>query len=311
MKKSLFITGASGCVGHYVLDLLLGRQDLELHLLLRDPARVQRPLADYDNVVVHRGNMDSIEELAPVLAQMDYVLHIFTDWSDSDYAHLLNVTKTHAMFEMATNAERIVYFSTASILGPGNVPIWQAGEYGHGYIRSKYQGYQSLKKSPVADKVVTVFPTLVFGGDDSHPYSHISSGLMPNQQFLKWLRFIYIDGAFHFLHAKDIAQVAVHLLDAEIGEKRDFALGTEKYTAKRAIQILAKAFGYKQPFRIKINPKFVMKIAGIFGIKIGPWERYCIENPYFSYDVVEPKTFGLETAFPTLESVVADIQSRG
>ncbi len=311
MKKSIFITGASGCVGHYVLDLLLERSDLTLHLLLRDPARVQRPLENYDNVVVHRGNMESIEDLAPVLAEMDYVLHIFTDWSDSDYAYLLNVTKTHTMFELATKAQRIVYFSTASILGPGNEPIWEAGEYGHGYIRSKYHGYQALKKSPIANKVVTVFPTLVFGGDETHPHSHISSGLLPNQQFLKWLRFIYIDGSFHFLHSKDIAQVVVHLLDAEIGAKRDFALGTEKYTAKRAIQILAKAFGYKQPFRIKINPRFVMKIAGIFGIKIGPWEQYCIENPHFSYDVVEPKTFGLQTAFPTLESVVADIQSRG
>ena len=311
MTKSIFITGASGCVGHYVLDILLQRQDLVLHLLLRDPARVQRPLAAHANVVIHRGNMENIEDFASVLADMDYVLHIFTDWSDSDYAHLLNVTKTHAMFEMATNAKRIVYFSTASILGPGNQPMWQAGEYGHGYIRSKYQGYQALKKSPVADKVVTVFPTLVFGGDASHPHSHISSGLLPNRHFLKWLRFIYIDGAFHFLHARDIAQVVVHLLDAQIGEKRDFALGTEKYTAKRAIAILAKAFGYKQPFRLKINPKYVMKIAGVFGIKIGPWERYCIENPHFSYTVVEPKTFGLETAFPTLESVVADIQSRG
>lgn len=306
MKKKLFITGASGCVGHYVLDLVLPREDMELHLLLRDPARVQHSLASYPHVVVHRGNMEDIDSLSSVLSEMDYVLHIFTDWSDSDYAYLLNVTKTHATFDMAKKAKRIVYFSTASILGPGNIPIWQAGTYGHGYIRSKYEGYQALKNSAVSDKVVTVFPTLVFGGDKRHPYSHISSGLVPNAKFLKWLRYIYIDGAFHFLHAKDIAQVSVHLLEADVGDKRDFALGTARYTAKEAIAILCRVFGVRQWFRIKINPSFVLRIAERFGITVGPWEKYCIENPHFSYDVVSPETFGLQTAFPTLESVVQD-----
>lgn len=310
MKKTIFITGASGCVGHYVLDQLLPREDLELHLLLRDPKKVNRPLSAYPNVVIHQNNMETIENLAPVLEKMDYVLHIFTDWSNSDYSYLLNVTKTHVLFEMAKNAKRIVYFSTASILGKNNTPIWEAGEYGHGYIRSKYHGYMALKKSPLADKVVTVFPTLVFGGDDTHPYSHISAGLLPNSHYLKWLRFIYIDGAFHFLHARDIATVSVHLLDAEIGDKRDFVLGTQAYSAKSAIAILSRLFGYRQFFRIKINPKLILKIANKLGIHVGPWEKYCIENPYFLYDVVEPKTFGLQTIFPTLETVVRNIQTK-
>ncbi|MFM7577798.1 MAG: NAD(P)-dependent oxidoreductase, partial [Microcystaceae cyanobacterium] len=38
MSKRLFITGISGCIGHYLADLLIEQTDYELFLLVRNPA---------------------------------------------------------------------------------------------------------------------------------------------------------------------------------------------------------------------------------------------------------------------------------
>ena len=39
--QRIFITGASGCIGHYVLESLIDQSEHELFLLLRDPNKLQ------------------------------------------------------------------------------------------------------------------------------------------------------------------------------------------------------------------------------------------------------------------------------
>ncbi|MGE4169407.1 MAG: NAD-dependent epimerase/dehydratase family protein [Candidatus Margulisiibacteriota bacterium] len=310
MSTQIFITGATGCIGHYVLDLLKDDPSLTLHLLLRDPKRLRFNPADYPNIHLHVGNLETIENHEAILKSVDYLIHIGTDWSNSDYAIKLNVEKTHQLFSYCHEGvcQRMVYFSTASILGKNNRPIPEAERFGTGYVKSKYLGYQHLQTAPYKDKVVTVFPTLVFGGDAQHPYSHISSGVVPNVHYLNLLRFIYMDARFHFSHAKDIAAVAKHVL-LNPTPKHDYVLGNPVLTGKKAIEILCKTFGYRIWFRIKISLVFVLKLAQWFRIEVGPWDRFCLENPYFEYETVTPASFGLTTAFPTLESVLADLKA--
>ncbi|NDC82831.1 NAD(P)-dependent oxidoreductase [bacterium] len=307
--KHIFITGASGCVGHYVTEQLLNaNDDWHLHLLLRSTSNLKWIPESYPNVTVHFGNMDSIERLADVLHQMDYVMHIFTDWSNSEYATLLNVTKTHQLFSLLDpdRIQRIIYFSTASILGPGNQPIPQAGLYGPGYVRSKYYGFLKLTEHPLKSKIVTLFPTLVFGGDRSHPYSHISSGILPNIRYLNILRFMYLDARFHFMHSSDIAQCAIHLLTA-VNVKSQYVLGNSVMTGKDTIRELCEFFKIPVLFSIKVPVSVVFFVAKLLRITIAPWEKYCLENPYFQYDVVAPSDFGLTTRFPNLRSVLRNL----
>lgn len=312
MTQKVFITGATGCVGSYVIEQLRDNPDVELHLLVRDPKRIQFDYTKYPNIIPHVGNLEKIEELKDVLADMTHIMHIATDWSDSSYARKLNLDKTHEMFDYTDpdKLKKIIYFSTASILGPGNKAIEEAGKYGQGYVKSKYRAYIHLKETPYSDKIVTVFPTLVFGGDDTHPFSHINKGVHPNLSFLKWLRFVYVDGAFHFLHSKDIAQVSNYLLLNDT-DNNEYVLGNASVTAKEAIETLCRVFGIKMLFRLKITAGFVFGLAKIFRIVIGPWERHCINNPYMVYDTVNPDTFGLKTAFPTLRSVLENIKEVG
>jgi len=312
VMKHVYITGGTGCVGSYIVDELKDKKDLTLHLLVRDPKRCKVDLDQYPNIKLHQGNLERIEEHAELLKTMDYVVHVATDWSDSGYARKLNEAKTHELFELANEGplKKIIYFSTASILGPGNKTIEEAGQYGQGYVRSKYRAYHSLQKSPARDKIITVFPTLVFGGDDHHPFSHINKGVHPNLHFLKWLRFLYVDGAFHFLHSRDIARVSNYLMLNDV-DGDEFVLGQSSVTAKTAIETLCGVFGVPMRFRIKITASFIFTLAKWLRITIGPWERHCILHPYMVYDVVNPETFGETSAFPTLKSVVQNIKDVG
>ena len=310
MRKKIFITGASGCVGHYVLDELVGRHDLELHLLCRKPSRLRIDIASIDHVHVHEGNLKTIEKQRDLLSDCAAIIHIATDWSDSDYARYLNVQQTHEMFSYTSNTlEKIIYFSTASIMGPGNQVIPEAGKYGSGYVRSKYEAYQSLKTSPYWEKMYNLFPTLVFGGDETHPESHISQGLVPSLKFAKVIRFFYLDGKFHYIHAKDIAKVTRYLLDHDL-KKRDLVLGFDAIDGKSAVRQVCDMFQIPIYFQKRINPNIVYMLARLFGIKIGPWEKHCIENPDMSYDVVNPETLGESAAFPKLHLVLEDIKTR-
>ncbi|MBT5954996.1 NAD(P)-dependent oxidoreductase [bacterium] len=309
IKSKVFITGASGCVGHYVLDLFANNPNYDCYLLARTPEKIKIKASNFFPV---KGNLEFIEEHETLISEMNYLIHIATDWSNSDYAFLLNVTKSHKMFSYLNPdiCKKVVYFSTASILGKNNSPIKEAGTLGTGYVSSKYKAYTSLETLKISDRIVTLFPTLVFGGDKTHPYSHVSSGIVPNKNYLKLLRFIYMDARFHFLHSKDIAKVTKYVMEHPV-EKSSYVLGNKVLKGKDVIEILCNVFGVSIPFRIKINSKFLMFLAKILRIEVGSWDKHCIENPYFEYDTVAPDHFGMKTDYPSLKDMVVELKNQG
>lgn len=309
MAEKLFITGSAGCIGHYLLDRFVGNPAYELHLLLREKSRLKFDAKLYSNIIIHRCDMSDIETLSDVLSEMDYVVHIATSWGDSEQVWISNVDKTLALFALCTRAKRIVYFSTASILGPGNLPIAAAGEFGSGYVRSKYKAYALLPESPAYERIVTVFPTMVFGGDKTHPYSHISEGVVPNLRYLKWLRFFDVDVSFHFMHAVDLATMVEAMLFKPL-DKKAYVLGHPVVTAREVFRTLGQVFGVSIPFHIRITSQFVFVLCKWFRIKLGTWEKYLIENPHFEYDVVRPEDFGYVSALPTLKALLVDIKEQ-
>lgn len=303
----VWVTGPTGCIGHYVIQELLQFSNIEIHILARNP---QALLLSDPRIVIHKGNLDNLQPFAETLAQMTHIIHIATTWAGYEHCRKINIDATMTLLKL-TNPDvlqHVIYFSTASILGRGNVIIDEAGQYGSSYIRTKHEAYFKIKESPYANKVTTVFPTVVIGGDKVFPKSHISEGLLPNLKFLSLLKFFDFDASFHFLHGKDIAKVCVHLL-FNPQQQKDFALGNERIFYYDAIRTLCTVFGkWKAPFQIRFTPSRIFKLASLFRIKIGPWERYCIENPHMTYDTIHPGTFGLPRAFPTFESVVSDIK---
>lgn len=305
---NIFITGGSGCIGHYVVEEVEKKwPEANLYLMCRDEKRFKIDV-NKPTITLVKGSMDKIEDLKDVLVEMDYVIHIATEWGDYEHTVTINVDKTYEMFGYLDpkRIQRILYFSTASILGKGNQPIPVAGTDGTPYVRSKYLAYEKLKMHPLKNHIITLFPTLVFGGNENRPKSHLNEGIPESKKYLKILRWIWVDSTFHFLHGRDIALVTATLLD-QPNPKLDYVLGNTPYTERRVCRILCKHFKVPIYFQIKVPGWFIFALIKLLRIKISNWDKYCIQNPHFVYTTVTPSSFGVSNQYPQLEDVLKEI----
>lgn len=300
----LFLTGASGCVGHYLMDELVGKY--ELYILIRNPSKMLFDPTKLPNVHLIHGDLNNIAAQAELLSQMDYCVHVATSWG-GEAAEQINVKKTHELFSLLSphGIKRVIYFSTASILGRGNRQLPEAESFGTDYVRSKYRCYKILNQSPVYSKTVTVFPTLVFGGSQKHPFSHLSSGLPAAHRYSWLLGRINIDAAFHFIHAQDIARIVGHLLQLE-DTNANYVLGNAPLNFKEFVTRTANYFGKNPRWQITFTPKWLCRIGSLFGAQISPWDRFCMKYKDFRYETVNCQTFDLPSNYSTVEEVLAD-----
>src|ERR671933_2966132 len=136
--KRIFVTGASGCIGHYITEALIQETNHELYLLVRNPAKLG---FDYDarpGITILQGDLRQIEYFGDLLKTMDAAILAATAWGGAQESFDVNVVKTIRMMELLDPklCEQVIYFSTASVLDRNNKPLKEAGQLGTEYIRS-------------------------------------------------------------------------------------------------------------------------------------------------------------------------------
>lgn len=62
-QKRILLTGASGCVGHYISEKLVQETEHELYLLVRNPSKLQVDIQARPGITVLQGDMLEIEKL--------------------------------------------------------------------------------------------------------------------------------------------------------------------------------------------------------------------------------------------------------
>ena len=301
MKKKLFATGMGGCVGHYLFDELRKRDDLDLTFLIRSPEKVKYDLSD---VNVIKDEFKNIKKYARIIKESDYIIHLLADWGGEDGNH----HHTLEMFDCVDPEQirKILYFSTASILGKNNLPAKEALVCGTPYIRGKYKMHEELVRMPHYAKTVVLYPTWVLGGDEKHPHSHAFMAIKKLKDWLWLLSFFTSDLRFHFIHSKDIAAISSYLLDSK-DRAQEFVLGTQAITIGEFIKGMADRFGINRPFRLNINRGLVNALAKIFDKKMGLWDKYCVKIFHQEFSAAAPSFFGLTTSYPHIKSVVNEI----
>jgi len=303
--KNLFITGISGCVGHYLFDVLAQNQDYQLFLLVRDVSKLKFNYQAYPNVKIVKGDMRDIDQQSGLLKEMDYVIHAAAHWGGTE----INYDYTIALFNLLDEkrCKKVIYLSTASLLGPHNQVLAEADELGTGYIRGKYLTYKKLPELKIYNKITTLFPTWVLGGDKTHPYSHGTLGLLGVPRWLWLLRFFTVDISFHFIHAQDIARIIAYLLENEVKE-RESVLGNPVITASAFIREICNYYKKRVYFQINLSAAFIKTAAKIFGKELHPWDVYSIDRRHFQYRVVNAASFGLQTDYQTLSGILESLK---
>ena len=249
------------------------------------------------------------------ISQINFLIHTATAWGDPKRAYEVNIKAFEELLGMfeKNKLEKIIYFSTASILNEQTELMRESLTYGTEYIQTKYKCFERLKKSTFAEKTFAVFPTLVFGGTlkkrSKYPVSYLTSGLKEINKWLWLARFLKLNSKFHFIHANDIAKICGFLIknhkkDNYKGFKK-FVLGQNYISIDDAINILLKRNRMNRYFSIPLTKKIMKILLRVLPIQTTPWDSFSIKKYDFNHvPITNPETFNLKSHAKSLQDVL-------
>lgn len=310
MKKRIFITGASGCIGHYIVEKLIQNTEHELFLLVRNPDKLGFNYKYRPDIHILQGNLRDINQFKDLLSTINIAILIATAWGGYQEVLEINVKANLELVQLLNPkiCEQILYFSTASILDQNNNLLPEAGEIGTDYIRTKYECLQELLQiTSNIPPLRVLFPTLVLGGEHNKPYSHLSSGISDVVKWINLIRWFQADASFHFIHAADIAAVVYYLVNHPpiSPETEQFVLGNPEITLNQAVETACKYYNKKIYFRLNLSPSLANFFIWLFKIKMADWDRFCLNYRYFTYqNPIHPAVYDLPAYCPTFTDVL-------
>ena len=315
----ILITGASGCVGQHIAAQLYRDTDAELLLLLRDPAKLTAVPANDPRITLLVADLRELTPHAGAIATATRVIHTATAWGDPERAMAVNVVAVKQLLAFTSPEwlEQVIYFSTASLLNRQLELLPEALSEGTEYIQTKALCLQQLEQHPLAERIVAVFPTLVFGGavDGKGPFptSYLTAGLGEACRWLwlaKWLR---AEASFHFIHAADIAQVCCHLAtkphqsnpEPGQGALRRLVLGQPAISVDATVSQLCRwRRSWRPPLGLNLQGALIEALIKLLRIEVNAWDRFSIRQRHFVHEPVSPpERFGLVSHAASLAAV--------
>ncbi len=311
----ILITGASGCVGQYLIAELLANTSHKLVVIVRNADVYVIPDNAGDRVKVIGCDLVNVESILPELPKTETAILVATGWSDQD-AKQVTVGANMALTDhlVANGCSKIIYFATASVLDRDLNLLPPAAEIGTDYIQAKYALVEEIEKVNKDIRIVGFYPTLILGGSKANPkrrLSHLANMMFDLKKWIWLMRFLVLDGKFHVIHAKDIA-VLTRIICDDNSEKKPkaerYVLGNPAITPDDLITAYAEQLGRRRWRLIKLRPGLFKLAEKIFRMKISPWDRYCMENMDQSYsETLYPEKFGQKSHMPDFKTGLEQI----
>ena len=107
------MTGASGCIGHYIAENLIQNTEHELFLLVRNPDKLKFDYQCRSGIHIIQGDLRNIEEHSNLLQQdINVAILVATAWGGAAEAYEINVVKTLALLNLLNPdiCEQVLYF---------------------------------------------------------------------------------------------------------------------------------------------------------------------------------------------------------
>jgi len=258
----IFVTGATGFVGHHVAKALAA-EGAELRLLARKSSNLRNLEAigldgtKSDTVI---GDLLEPESLKSALAGCDAVVHVAADYRlwipDPDAMYRANVDGTRELLRRSREAgvRRFVYtssvatmhFRTDGIVINEDTPVSLADMVGH-YKRSKFLAEQeALHAAAQGQQVMILNPTTPIGPNDWKPtptgriFVDFLNGKFP----------AYVDTGLNLVDVSEVARAHVLALTRGAPGRR-YIPGGENLTLKQILDKMSAITGIPSP-RTKI-----------------------------------------------------------
>ncbi len=249
----VFLTGATGFVGHHVAKALAA-EGAELRLLTRKSSN----LTNLEGIEgdTHVGDLGQPESLKPALVDCDAVVHVAADYRlwipDPAAMYRANVEGTRELLRMAREAgvPRFVYtssvatmhFRTDGIVINEDTPVSIADMVGH-YKRSKFMAEQvAIEAARAGQQVIILNPTTPIGPNDRKPtptgriFVDFLNGKFP----------AYVDTGLNLVDVSEVARTHVQAL-AKGTPGRLYILGGENLTLKQILDKMSAITGIPSP----------------------------------------------------------------
>jgi dihydroflavonol-4-reductase len=249
----IFLTGATGFVGHHVA-CALAAQGAELRLLVRKSSNLKNLEGIGGETCV--GDLAEPESLRAALEGCDAVVHVAADYRlwipDPDAMYKANVDGTRELLRMAREAGvgRFVYtssvatmhFRTDGIVTNEDTPVSLADMVGH-YKRSKFLAErEAIKAAEAGQQVIVLNPTTPIGPNDAKP---TPTGRI-FVDFLNRKFPAYVDTGLNLVDVSEVARTHVLALTAGTPGRR-YILGGENLTLKQILDKMAAITGIPSP----------------------------------------------------------------
>jgi dihydroflavonol-4-reductase len=249
----IFVTGATGFVGHHVARAL-AEQGADLRLLVRKTSN----LANLEGIRgdTYVGDLMQPESLRVGLAGCDAVMHVAADYRlwirDPENMYRANVDGTRELLRLAREAgvKRVVYtssvatmhFFTNGIVSNEDTPVSIKDMVGH-YKRSKYLGEQeAIKAAQAGQQVMVLNPTTPIGPNDAKP---TPTGRI-FVDFLNRKFPAYVDTGLNLVDVSEVARTHVLALTKGTPGRR-YILGGENLTLKQILDKMSAITGIPSP----------------------------------------------------------------
>jgi dihydroflavonol-4-reductase len=249
----VFLTGATGFVGHHVA-LALAAQGAELCMLVRKSSN----LSNLEGISgdTFTGDLAQPESLRSGLAGCDAVVHVAADYRlwirDPQAMYRANVDGTRELLRMAREAgvKRFVYTSSVATMNfrrdglvvNEDTPVMLEDMVGH-YKRSKFLAEQeAIAAAQKGQHVVILNPTTPIGPNDAKPTP-------TGRIFVDFLnrRFpAYMETGLNLVDASEVARThGTALTKGKFG--RRYILGGENLTLKQILDKMSAITGIPSP----------------------------------------------------------------
>lgn len=249
----VFLTGATGFVGHHVAKALAD-QGAELRLLVRKTSNLKNLEGIAGDTVV--GDLAQPDSFAPALAGCDAVMHVAADYRlwirDPDAMYRANVDGTRDLLRLAREAgvPRVVYtssvatmhFFTNGIVSNEDTPVSLKDMVGH-YKRSKFLAeQQAIAAAQDGQSVIILNPTTPIGPNDAKPtptgriFVDFLNGKFP----------AYVDTGLNLVDVAEVARTHVAALTRGTSGRR-YILGGENLTLKQILDKMSAITGIPSP----------------------------------------------------------------
>jgi dihydroflavonol-4-reductase len=249
----IFLTGATGFVGHHVAHALAA-EGADLRLLVRKSSNLKNLEGLRGDTFT--GDLADPVSLKPALSGVDAIVHVAADYRlwipDPDAMYRANVGGTLELLRLAREAgvPRVVYtssvatmhFFTNGMISDEDTPVSLADMVGH-YKRSKFLAEQeAIKAAGAGQHVMILNPTTPIGPHDVKP---TPTGRI-FVDFLKGKFPAYVDTGLNLVDVNEVARAHVLALTKGTPGRR-YILGGENLTLKQILDKMSAITSIPSP----------------------------------------------------------------